>query len=171
MKRALPNKDSAQGWITAGMLVLVGFGTAVLCYAIFVPPKPVVVYQAPDYVLLVKKHDDFRWKMRLAKDVPDQAFEARFCHDLKPQFYQGMTLKWFAYQDNGLCWSVNRADLGWKFVRDEETGKPLLSPNCRNNADDSDVICEGEPQFPKEITNARSSRSPRISDYMLYAQR
>ena len=67
-------------------------------------------------VKVVRKLDAYRYKMRFASGE----YEVWFCRNYRPCIPEGAVLTSLRYEDNGDCWDIKPAGLGYNFLQDEE---------------------------------------------------
>ena len=76
-------------------------------------------------VKVIKKFDAYRYKMKFASGE----YAVWFCHNYRPCIPEGSVLTSLRYEDNGDCWDIKPAGLGYNFLQDErgndidETGR------------------------------------------------
>lgn len=125
------------------VLVALALCLLFLLWLIWSQPKS-YVYAAPENTYrVIEQVSAYEFVMQRVENGHPQAPELkRFCTDYRPMFQAGMTLVWFAYDDEGSCISVRAKDRGYVIDRGSDHW-PKLAANCRNLGIGKPVVCDG----------------------------
>lgn len=160
-KRSNSKRHASSGFIALGAFFFLYACSGAMFYKAAQPEPGMVIQQAPKHywVVAAKRATPNAFKMC---EVSGGCEEVRFCKEVPVALYAGYVVRYMAYIDHAGCRWINRADLKFKIVRQDDQewkaahgsltwddgidrGRPVLWRGCFNTEDDKDTYCTIEP--------------------------